>query len=109
MSYDNEWLNQILEARKQSVRETIHPATVEEIRALGSARFPSATDPWAENFKTFLDEHPRGEFYLAKTHEGAEIAYCHDAGKAVWFLEGRGCGPVQARGLAMLAEIVASL
>lgn len=109
MSYDNEWLHQTLEARKQSVKETIHRVTVEELHALGSARFSSATDPWAEHYQAFLDEHPRGEYYLAKTHEGAEVVYCHDAGKAVWFLEGRGCGPVQARGLALLSEIVSSL
>ena len=47
MSYDNEWLNETLAARKQSVRETIRRTTIEEARALGAARFPSATDPWA--------------------------------------------------------------
>ncbi len=109
MSYDNEWLNQTLESRKKAVLETIRRVEIAEVRALGSARFLSATDAWAENFKTFLDEHPRGDFYLAKTHEGAEIVYCHDAGKGVWFLEGRGCGLIQARGLALLAEIVSSL
>ncbi len=109
MSYDNEWLEQTLQNRAKSVRETIRPTTLEELQALGSARFPSATDPWAENYRNFLAEHPKDRYYLAKTHEGAEIVYCRDAGRAVWFLPGKGMGLVQARGLKILAEAVASL
>lgn len=109
MSYDNEWLDQTLEARRKSVCETIRPATLEELKTLGAGRFPSATDPWAENYEQFLREHPKDRYYLAVTHEGAEIVYCRDADRAIWFLPGKGMGLVQARGLKILAEAVASL
>jgi hypothetical protein len=109
MSYDNEWLDQTLDARRKSVRETIRPATLEELQALGTERFPIATDPWAENYRNFLTEHPRDHYYLGKTHEGAEVVYCREAGRAIWFLPGKGMGIVQPRGLKILAEAVASL
>jgi hypothetical protein len=109
MSYDNDWLHQNLEARKTAIGETIRPATLVELRDLGSARFPSATDPWAESYKTFLEEHAKDRFYLATTREGAEIVYCREADKAIWFLPGKGMGIVQPSGLRILAEAVASL
>jgi hypothetical protein len=109
MSYDNEWLNQTLEARAKSVRETIRPVSIDELKRLGAERFPSATDPWAESYKTFLEEHAKDRFYLAKTREDAEIVYCREANKAIWFLPGKGMGIVQPRGLRILAEAVASL
>ena len=106
MSYDNEWLEQTLEARNKAVRESIRPTTIEELKKLASERFPSASDLWAENYRTFLDENPKGEFYLATTSEGAEVVYCHDSNRGIWFLPGKGMGIVQAKGLKLLAEIV---
>lgn len=109
MSYDNEWLNQTLEARAKSVRESIRPVSVEELKRLGSERFSSVSDPWAESYKAFLEEHAKDRFYLATTHEGAEIVYSREASKAIWFLPGRGMGPVQERGIKILADAVAAL
>jgi hypothetical protein len=106
MNYDNEWLEQLLENRSKAIRDSIRPATIEEVRELGQERFPSATDPWAEGFKAFLDEHPRDRYYLARTSEGAEVVYCRDAGKGIWFLPGRGMGLLQPKGLQRMAAIV---
>ncbi len=106
MNYDNEWLEHLTQDREKSIRDTVRPATIEELRVLGRERFPSATDPWAESFKTFLDEHPHDRFYLARTVEGADVVYSRDADKGVWFLAGRGMGILQARGLKLMAEIV---
>lgn len=109
MSYDNEWLDQTLKDRTEAIRRSIRPATLEELRTLGIERFPSATDPWSESYRVFLDEHPKGDYYRAETNEGAEIVYCHDAGKGIWFLPGRGMGILQPKGLKLMAEIVEAL
>jgi hypothetical protein len=109
MSYDNEWLEEILAARHKSIEETARPATLEEVKQLGSERFPAATDPWAESYQTFLVEHPRGNFYLARTSDGADVVYCRDAEKGIWFLPGKGMGILQPKGLRLMAEIVDAL
>jgi len=109
MSYDEEWPMQSLEDRRKVVRETIRPATYEELKQLGEKRFPIVTDPWCERFNAFLKEHKTSKFYLAKSPEGAEIAYCRETNNAIWFLPGKGMGIVQPKGLQMLAEVVDSL
>lgn len=109
MSYDNEWLEETLAARRKSIEETVRSATLEDVKQLGSERFASASDPWAESYQTFLAEHPRGNYYLARTVEGADVVYCRDAGKGIWFLAGRGMGILQPKGLRLMAEIVDAL
>jgi len=109
MSYDNEWLDETLAARQKSIEETIRPADLEELKTLGLERFPSATDPWAENYQAFLKDHPNGDYYLAKTVEGAEVVYCRKFEKGIWFLPGKGMGILQPKGLRLMAEIVDAL
>lgn len=109
MSYDDDWPDQTMENRRKVVRDTIRPATLDELKQLGEKRFPVATDPWCEKYNQFIQANKNSKFYLAKSPEGAEIVYCRDSGNAVWFLPGKGMGIVQPKGLQMLAEIVDSL
>lgn len=109
MSYDEEWPDNTMENRRVVVRETIRPATLEELKELGAKCFPIVTDPWYERYSNFLKQHPTAKFYHAKSPEGADIIYCQDTGQGVWFLPGMGMGIVQPKGLQMLAEIVESL
>jgi hypothetical protein len=108
MIYDNEWLQQTLAQRAKTVKDTIHPVSIDELKALGSARFPLATDVWYEKYHEFLREHPDGDYYLANTAEGAEIVYCHKAARGIWFLPGQGMGVLQQRGLKFLHDLVAA-
>lgn len=108
MSYDD-WPDQTIENRRKVVRETIRPATYEELKELGEKRFPVATDPWCEKYHQFLNQHKNSRFFLAETPEGAEIAYCREANNAIWFLPGKGMGVIQPKGLQVLAEIVDAL
>ncbi len=62
-----------------------------------------------ERYHAFLTEHPGARFYRAETPEGAEIVYCPDSGKGVWFLPNSGMGIIQPKGLQLLAQIVQSL
>ncbi|RPJ35189.1 MAG: hypothetical protein EHM17_03760 [Verrucomicrobiaceae bacterium] len=108
MSYDD-WPDNTMDNRRDAVRKTIRPATLEELKTLGAKRFPIVTDPWCERFNEFLKQHASEKFYRAETHEGAEIVYCRESDKGVWFLPGSGMGIIQSKGLQMLAEVVDSL
>ena len=109
MSYDDDWPDNTLETRRAMVRKTIRPATVEELKQLSAKLFPVVTDPWAERFNAFLNEHAHDKFYLADAPGDAHIAYCRDAGRGIWFIPGTGVGIIQPKGLKALAEIVDDL
>lgn len=108
MSYDD-WPDNTMETRRAAIRKTIRPATLQELRELGEKTFTIATDPWLERYSEFLKQNASMKFYLARTTEGAQIVYCREANKAVWFLPGTGTGIVQPKGLQALAEIVDAL
>jgi hypothetical protein len=109
MNPNDDWPDHTLENRRSMIRETIRPATVAELREFWVELFPIVNDPWAERFAAFLNEHAKDRFYLAKSPEGAHIAYCRDARRGIWFLPGTGVGIIQSKGLQLLAEIVDSL
>jgi hypothetical protein len=110
MSYDDDdWPDQTMENRRVSILKTIRPAALEELKQLGEARFPVATDPWCIRYHEFLQKNASAKFYRAETSEGAEIIYCRDTGHGLWFLPGKGMGIIQPRGLQLLAEIVNAL
>lgn len=108
MSYDD-WPDDTMEARREMVKKTIKPVTYEELRALGEQRFTVVTDPWYVRFSEFLNQHKDSKFYRAEAPGGAEVIYCRDGGKGVWFLPGSGMGVIQDKGLKLLAEIVDAL
>lgn len=109
MSYDDDWPDPTMENRRVAIRKTIRPATLEELKKLGEKRFPVVTDPWCLRYQEFLQNNQSAQFYRAEIPEGAEIIYCRDNGKGVWFLPDKGMGIIQHKGLQMLAEITASL
>lgn len=109
MSYDDSWPENTLEDRREAVRKSIHPVTLDELRKFGETAFPLVTDPWCEKFNALLKGNAHCRFYRAKSLEGADIIYCKDAHTAMWFLKGSGMGFVQPRGLEIIGRIVDSL
>jgi hypothetical protein len=109
MSYDDDWPDMTWENRRAMVRKTIHPITIPELKKLGEARFPIVTDPWCIRYFEFLKSHPDGRFYRADVPEHAEIIYCRDSNKGVWFLPEKGMGILQRKGLEIMAEAVDAL
>jgi hypothetical protein len=104
----DDWPDNTIEDRRAMVRKTIRTTTVDELKQLCERLFPVVTDPWAERFNTFLNEHAHDRFYLAEA-PGAHIVYCREAGSGIWFIPGTGVGIIQSKGLQALAEIVDSL
>ncbi|MBC8127252.1 MAG: hypothetical protein H8M99_08955 [Gloeobacteraceae cyanobacterium ES-bin-144] len=108
MSIDD-WPDNTMENRRVVIRKTIRRATLDELKELGSQRFLIVTDPWCERYNAFLKENASAVFYRAETPEGAEIIYCKDVGRGLWFLPGKGMGIIQPKGLQLLTEIVNAL
>lgn len=109
MSYDDDWPDNTMENRRLMISKTIRPTTIQELKELGDKRFSIVTDPWYVRYNEFLTNNAEAKFYFAEISEGAEIIYCRDTGRGVWFLPGKGMGIIQPKGLEMLKAIVDAL
>ena len=99
-------MDDITEARRKAISDSIHPISVEELKSLGEGLFPSIDHPWREKFFNFIAENPSAIFHHATTHDHIHIIYCQGADKGMWFMPGSGMGPLQAKGLGILKAIV---
>ena len=102
---DNLNMDEVTEARRKAIAETIHPISVEELKTLGEGLFPSTDHPWRETFFKFMNEHSGAAFYHATTDDRIHIIYSQGAIKGMWFTAGGGMGPLQEKGLNILKEI----
>jgi hypothetical protein len=109
MSYDDDWPDMTWENRRLMIKNSIRPVTRAELEQLGAQRFPVVTDPWCMRYHEFLSGHPDAKFYRSEIPEQAEVIYCRDPEKGIWFLPSKGMGILQPRGLEMLREIVDTL
>ena len=109
MSSNSDWPDMTWENRKTMVHKTIRPVSLDELRKLGEERFPIVTDPWCIRYNEFVTAHPDASFYRAEIPEHAEIIYCQEAGKGVWFLPGKGMGVLQPKGREIMEEAVKAL
>jgi hypothetical protein len=106
MPFDKINMEEITDARRKAIAGSIRPISVEELKALGEKLFPYIDDPWREAFFGFITENSGTTFHHAVTHDDVHIVYCHAKKKGLWFLPGSGKGPLQAKGLQTLSEIV---
>jgi hypothetical protein len=109
MESENLNMDEITEARRKAIAESIHPLNAGEVTALGDKLFPYLDHPWREKFFTFVSEHPGATFYHATTHDGVQVIYCPAKDRGIWFLPESGMGPMQPKGLEILKQIVEGL
>lgn len=109
MSYDDDWPDNTWENRRLMIQKTIRPVTVAELIQLGEKRFPIVTDPWCIRYNEFMASHPDAKFYRAEVPGHAEIIYCADNGKGIWFLPDKGMGFIQSKGLEIIKGVVDAL
>ena len=106
MPFETFNMEEITEARRKAIAASIRTIDVEELKALGEKLFPYVDDSWREMFFGFLAQNSGTIFHHATTHDGIQIVYCHARKKGIWFLPGSGKGPLQAKGLEILSQIV---
>jgi hypothetical protein len=102
-------MDEITRERRQAIEDTIDTISIEELKALGEGLFPSIDNPWREKYFAFITENAGATFYHATTHDRIHVIYCHDKNTGMWFLPGSGMGPLQAKGLRILKEVVEGL
>lgn len=106
MEIENLDIDSIAEARQKAIKESIHAVGIEELKSLGEALFPLLDNPWRDAYFAFLAENADQTFHRAAANDGIEIIYCHARERGMWFIPGQGMGPLQAKGLKTLKEIV---
>lgn len=108
MSFDAANLDNLMHERRAAVAESIHTISTEEMKALGEVIFPYVDHHWREKYFAFVNENASATFHHAITSDRAHILYCHAQQKGMWFVSGSGMGPLQAKGLQIMKEIVES-
>ena len=99
-------LDDITEARREAIAQSIRPIDAEEMKALGETLFPFHDDPWRERFFEFLAHNPHEVCHHAVAGEDIQVLYSHAKKAGLWFVPGRGMGPLQARGIGILEEVL---
>jgi hypothetical protein len=106
MEPENLDIESITEARRKAIEQTVEPIGIDELKSLGEKIFPFLDHPWRDTFFQFLEENTGNTFYHATTNDQVEIIYCPAKERGMWFLPRGGAGPLQARGLKIMKEIV---
>jgi hypothetical protein len=106
MEPENLDIEQITQDRRKALEKSIQVISIEDLKSLGEKLFPFSDHPWKQVFFQFIEEHPTDTFYHGATNDGIGIIYCPATEKGMWFTQGRGTGPLQAKGIAILKEII---
>ncbi len=99
-------INNIMDSRRAAVEKTIRAMSAKELKDFGEKLFPNLDDSWREAYFSFIQENAGSSFYHANTQDGFHVIYCRDKEKGIWFIIGRGKGPLQERGLRIMKEVV---
>jgi hypothetical protein len=106
MPSENLNMEEITEERRKAIEASIRVISVEELKKLGEELFPYLDHPFREKYYTFIEENPGETFHHATSHDHVHFIYCHAKDKGMWFMPGSGMGPLQAKGLKIMKEIV---
>jgi hypothetical protein len=106
MEPENVDIESITDARRKAIEQTIEPIGIDELKSLGEKLFPFLDHPWRQTYFQFLEDNSGSAFYHAATNDQVEIIYCRDKKKGIWFVRRGGMGPLQAKGIDILNEIV---
>jgi hypothetical protein len=99
-------INSIMDDRRKAVEKSIRTVGAQELKDLGEKLFPNLDDSWRELYFDFIHENAGNTFHYAETQEGFHVIYCRAKEKGIWFIPGKGKGPLQARGLRIMNEVV---
>ena len=99
-------IEEITEERRKAIAASIRTISVEELKALGEQLFPLLDHPWREMYFGFIARNSDATFHHATTKDHIQFIYCHAKDKGIWFVPEVAKGPMQAKGLAILKQIV---
>ena len=96
----------LTEERCAAIEKSIRSISTEELKQIGEKLFPHAGDAWRDGFFQFIADNPGVTYHHAVTHDGVNLVYCREKDKGIWFLPGRGLGPLQATGRKTMKEMI---
>ena len=99
-------LETLTKERRAAIARSIRSMSTEELKQIGEKLFPLAGDAWRDAFFQFIADNPSATYHHAVTDDGVNLVYCREKDKGIWFLPGRGLGPLQARGRKTMKEII---
>jgi hypothetical protein len=99
-------IESINEDRRKAVEQSIQVISMGDLKSLGEELFPFLDHPWRQLFFEFIEEHASDTVYHGKSDDGFEVIYCPATEKGMWFTRSRAMGPLQARAIAAMKEIV---
>ena len=104
----NEQINisEIMEARRQSVADSLHTISVTELQALTEELFPTVDHPWLEKFSEVVNDPMSGTLHHAMADDHVHVLYFHDKNIGLWFIRGVAKGPLQPEHLEIMRELV---
>ncbi len=107
MPSENFNMDELTEERRKALAASIRTISVDELNTLGREIFPNFDHPWHTAFFDFLAENSGATFHHATAEDGIHVIYCGAKDKGIWFIPGRGKGPLQTKGLAIMKELAA--
>ena len=69
MEPENLDIESIMDARRETVEQTIQPIGIDELKSLGEKVFPFLDHPWRHMFFQFLEENSGSTVYHATTND----------------------------------------
>lgn len=101
---------ELLEARKESARQTLREVSEAELLALIPKIFPDGTHPWAEEFTAFIHAHRAERAVECETSDQMAIIYFPACRRGFWYqLDGlHGVGLLGDGVVATMVEITGS-
>jgi hypothetical protein len=99
-------IDTIIEARRKAVAKSLRIINFEELKRLSDEIFDSPDHPWRQKLFELIRENPRATFYHADAGEGVFFLYDQADDKGLWYLHGRGMGPLSATGRQIMKEAI---
>jgi hypothetical protein len=75
-----------LALRKDSARQTLRQASIEELRALVTQLFSDTVHPFSEPFSQFIEEHRSETAVRGETSDGVAFLYYPRTNRGMWYI-----------------------
>lgn len=106
MQGENLDMDSIAEGRRKAIAASLEAISDERLKAIGEEYFSYPGDPMREKFFQFLTENAGCTFHRADASVGIQVLYCHSNNQGIWYIPHTGFGPLRAKGLAIMKQIV---
>lgn len=91
--------------RRAAIARSIRSIGAAELKQIGEKLFPYVGDPWRDEFFQCTSDNPGATYHHAITHDGVNLIYCREKDIGIWFLPGKGMGPLQKTGRQAMSNL----